>query len=655
MLINRTLLTLTAALWATTSLAQTNDAFQLNTIVLETTSESENAVDVDGEDLSRQNPSDIQDVFKSEPTISVGSSIPASQKVYVNGVEETNLAVTIDGSRQNNKIFHHNATTLIDPSLLKAVRIDPGVSPADAGPGALAGAIAYETRDVGDVLAPELSFGGFVKSEYDSNGDIFTNSASLYGRQGGFEYLGFLKYSNGGLREDGSGATIVGSGSNLLSGLAKVAYETDNGGRFEFSAEQVKDDELRPYRANIAEIIGGRPVAETRNYDLTRQNFVFTYTNTAPTGLWDPTIKLAYSQTDLFIDESPTQTSQGTTSSLNGKIENRFAFARGSVTAGVDFYNDDASLDYRYLANSAWDEAATESLQNIGVYAQARLEPTQRTRLSFGVRADFQQFTGIDGSTFSDNGFSGNLSGAFDITDNITLSAGYSSIWGGATLAENFVMNPTWTYPTTGIQAVQSENVFVAANANFGGFDLSGKFFKTDITNARAASYRGGSDLTADLNVRGYELGLGYAWADGFARIGYANIEADIDGRTADSYTGNYLTTPLGEVITFEVAHTLSQHGLTFGADAQIVLPSNDTYDFATTGAGPQLPGYEVVNAFVEWQPKRNKNWTVRGEINNLFNEDYSSRATYGQEFVGEVSALKEAGRSFKIAATLNF
>ena len=49
-----------------------------------------------------------------------------SQKVYVRGVEETNLAVTIDDARQNNKIFHHNATTLIDPSLLKAAARRPG-------------------------------------------------------------------------------------------------------------------------------------------------------------------------------------------------------------------------------------------------------------------------------------------------------------------------------------------------------------------------------------------------------------------------------------------------------------------------------------------------------------------------------------------------
>ncbi|MCZ4351704.1 TonB-dependent receptor [Roseovarius aestuarii] len=649
----RIFMTLSATLWATTTLAQSDEPFQLNTIVLETAIEGDNTVDVDSEDIARQNPVDIQDLFKSEPTISVGSSIPASQKVYVNGVEETNLSVTIDGARQNNKVFHHNATTLIDPALLKAVRVDPGVAPADAGPGALAGSIAYETRDVADLLEEGLSFGGFVKSEFDSNGSIFTNSGSIYGRQGGFEYLGFLKVADGGLRKDGSGNSILGSGTDMLSGLGKLAYQMDSGDRFEFSIEHVNDDEIRPYRANIGQVLGGRPTPLTRNYDITRQNYVFTYTDESPTGWWDPTLQLAYSETDLVIDET-TVYSQGDTDSFNGKFQNRFALPNGSVIAGVDFYSETATLNYEEFAVPGSKEHVTEKARNIGVFAQARLEPTSRTRLSFGMRADFQEFTGADGNKSNDQGISGNISGAVDVTDQITLSAGYSSVWGGAALAENFVMNAAWAYPVGGLKAVTSDNIFIAADAHFGAWSLFGKVFRTNIDDARAPSWGGGPALTADLETRGFELGVGYAWADGFARIGYANIDTKINARAADSYTGNYLTTPLGEVVTLEIVQALPQYGLTLGADAQIVLKETDTYDSATGGRGPALPAYEVVNSFVEWKPKQLENWTLRGEVNNIFDATYSSRATYGQEFAS-VIPLRDAGRSFKISASLDF
>lgn len=83
----------------------------------------------------------------------------------------------------------------------------------------------------------------------------------MYGREGGFEYLGLLKYGEGSLRQDGDGDDIVGSGTDLLSGIAKVAYETETGHRLEFSYEQVGDDELRPYRANIGAILVGAPGA----------------------------------------------------------------------------------------------------------------------------------------------------------------------------------------------------------------------------------------------------------------------------------------------------------------------------------------------------------------------------------------------------------
>ncbi|TIT60313.1 MAG: TonB-dependent receptor, partial [Mesorhizobium sp.] len=110
----------------------------------------------------------------------------------------------------------------------------------------------------------------------------------------------------------------------------------------------VRDNALRPYRANVYINRPGRE-PELRNYDLRRQNTVFTYTDTSPEGWWDPKIVLAYSKTQIAAPEyffdvvSPTE---GATSSFNGKVENRFALDIGSVTAGFDFYNDKADLDY---------------------------------------------------------------------------------------------------------------------------------------------------------------------------------------------------------------------------------------------------------------------------------------------------------------------
>lgn len=638
--------------------AQEADLIELDPISVEAGAELDaagdrgNSIEIDSEELARQNPADLQDLFKSEPSVTVGSSIPASQKLYVNGVEETNLSVTIDGNRQNNKIFHHNATTLIDPALLKAVRIDAGVAAADAGPGALAGSIAFETRDVDDLLAQGLSFGGFVEQQYDSNGDIFTTSTSVYGRSGAFEYLGFFKYADGDGREDGDNVDIIGSGTGLISGLGKLAYEAETGDRFEVSYERVNDDEARPYRANIGSLIGpSNPL--TRNYELDRQNVTFTYTDETPTGWWDPKISLGYSVTDLDVTDD-SDLIFGTTESLNGVFQNRFPVRYGSITAGIDFYFDSAELDYQSLTNAARNEAGTEEARNIGAFAQARLEPTDLSRLSFGVRADFQEFEGVDGSESSDSGLSGNVSGEYDITDNVTISGGASHVWGGVALAENFIINPGWTYPDDGITPVTSNNVFVALDASFGDWSFDGKIFRTDLNNARVPSNRNGSDLTADMRSEGFELEVGHRWQSGFVRIGYANIDTEIDGQTSDSDTGRYLTTPIGEIVTIEVVQDFARHGIRIGADAEIVLEEAATFNPDTGTAGPPLPSYEVLNAFMEYRPRTWKNMTLRAEVNNIFDATYASRATYGQEF-SNVTPLNEPGRSLRLSARFTF
>lgn len=652
---------ITVGVLPATAIGQSQDdgAF-LGTIVLSFPTApglGEESISVTSEGIALSNPADLSELFVAEPTIAVGSSIPMSQKVYVNGIEENNLAISIDGARQNNKIFHHNTTTLIDPALLKAVQIDPGVAPADAGPGALGGALAYETKDVADLLSPGDTFGGRYKLEYDSNGDILSNGVSLYGKQGGFEYLGFLKYATGDQREDGDGATIIGSGTEVLSGLGKLAYETETGSRLELSYERVADDEARPYRANIGTIIGGRPVPPTRPYDLDRTNVVLSYTETKPTNMWDPTIRLAYSGTELFNDESnlsTTQTIFGETTSFSGEISNRFLLDWGSLNAGVDFYSDRASIDYAFLPDATFNEAAREKLKNLGVFAQARMEPTAMSRLSFGLRADFQEFTGVDGSTQSESGVSANISGEVSLTEQVTLSAGYSHVWGGLELAENYIMNPAWTYPAGGIDPVSADSVYVAASYDIGTWVVDGKLFGTQIDNARAASYGGGPGLSTDLDTTGFELGFGTAWDGGFFRAGFASIDTDLDGRNADSFTGNYLTMPMGEFLTFQVAHRLG-NGLLLGGDAQVAFDYDDTYDLNTGGKGPKLPGYTVVNAFAEYSPRNMNNLTLRAEVNNLFDETYASRATYGQEFVGEVVPLNEPGRSIRLSAEMVF
>ena len=79
-------------------------------------------------------------------------------------------------------------------------------------------------------------------------------------------------------------------------------------------------------------------------------------------------------------------------------------------------------------------------------------------------------------------------------------------------------------------------------------------------------------------------------------------------------------------------------------------------WENTTTGdKGPELPGYSVINAFAEYTPMRMENLKLRAEVNNILDESYSSRATYGQEFAGEVVPLQEPGRSLRLSVDMTF
>lgn len=611
-------------------------------------------IDIGPADLERINPADTREIFSGQPRIKVGGSTPMSQKVYVNGVEETNLAVTIDGSRQNNKVFHHNGTTLIDPSFLRAARVDAGVAPADAGPGALGGAIAYETKDARDFL-PGNGIGAFAKTQFNTNGAIFTNNLAGYARHDGFDILGYGTIGKGGNYKAGNGQEVLGTKTDLLSGLFKLGWEAPSGDRFQIGHERVRDDAIRPFRGNIG-FITGRPVWEPRlrNYEIDRQNTVFSYSRTSALDWWDPKGVLAYSRTnvDTPIFERPvgvsplpvTYPGTGTTDSFNGKFENRFGFGSfGSVTAGVDFYKDKALYKDR---NGRFDEKAS----NAGIYAQARLTPIERARISFGLRGDRQWFTGTTGQEWDNAGLSRNISGEFDIIpEHLTVRAGYSHVWGGIQLAENFIMNPAWRYGG-GIKPATSDNVMAGLVGRWNGFTLEGSVFRTVLDHARAARFAVASaTLTREVESQGYEIGLGYAWEDGFVRAKYADVDVRIDNQRADSDTGTYLATPIGQVVTLTAAQTFKQYGVTIGADVEIVL------DYKKVAPGSQpLKGYEVVNAFVEYKPLQLPNLTFRAEVKNLLDQTYADRATYGQEF-GTVTPLYQPGRALVLTASARF
>ncbi|WP_112310581.1 TonB-dependent receptor [Pseudogemmobacter bohemicus] len=595
-------------------------------------------------ELDRARMGDLKDLFAGIASVSVGGAIPVAQKIFVNGVDMLNLAVSVDGVTQNNRVFHHVSANAFDPGLMKFVRVDAGAAPADAGPHAMAGAVVMETVDAGDILEDGRDIGGNARLSYASNGKTMAGSTTLAGRYSGFEWLFYAKRADGEDYKTGAGNVVEGSGADMTSALLKLAYETPEGHRVELSGQRMDDDSLRPYRSNFASDSDVRTPQPLRRYDTQRQTISLSYENTQASGLWDPRLVLGWSKVDIAVDQPDIPprivglgVSHGLNETFSARFENRFHLSEvNTITAGVDYYDKEST--YR---DASYGPVA-EKARNLGLYVQARLEPVERLSTSFGLRWDDQSFTGISGWKGDFSGLSGNASIAYDVTDTLTLRGGVSSVFGGLILEDNFVYDDRWDY--SGLSASRSTNYTLGFDYETGNLSLDGEIFLTRIDDARDRV------ILNDMESRGFNLGLGYGWDGGYLRASYSDSKIEVNGAGTDSWSAVDLGIPLGGVLAIEAQHTPLDSAFTFGGSVEAAR----AYSHKDAWADKTIAGYAVLNLFTEYQPPSVEGLVIRAEINNLFDKTYADRATYGQDF-NSITPLYEPGRSVQIVASMKF
>lgn len=641
-----TALTLLSVLPATAQELE-GDVISLDPILVRQQDEKGNAADrsssvyVADAELERARMGDVKDLFAGIASVSVGGAIPVAQKIFVNGVDMLNLAIQVDGVSQNNRVFHHLSANAFDPGLMKSVRVDPGVAPADAGPRAMAGRVVMETVDAEDILTEGQSVGGTARMSYGDNGGTAQGSLTLAGESNGFEIVAYAKRATGDNFEDGDGTEMTGTAANMTAALLKLGYESEQGHRLEFSAQQIEDEEWRNDKPNFGPSSGG-----TYAYLIKRYNYSLRYENVNNTGLWDPAVTLGYSGTDV---DRPNDAWAGSTNSTSRTyslvLQNEFHLSDSNkITAGVDFQNRKTSISGSWVT----PDFASEESDNIGVFAQARLEPTARLNISAGMRYDWQDFTGYQWlptdsiHTSSHSGASGNLSVTYEVTDNFSLRAGYSNVFGGLDLGDSFEFWLTRDY--SGLRPSRAQNIIIGADWTPGAWTISGELFKTKFDDARDGT------TVVDFESQGVNIGATYGWGSGFARLSYAYSDATLDGAPSSSFDLRDFGAPLGHVLSVEVQQELMQYNTLLGGSIEAAA----SYDAGGSYAGKELPSYVVANVFAEYTPPAWNGVSIRGSINNLFDETYADRATYGGEFTG-FQTMNEPGRNFVVEAVMKF
>ncbi len=591
-------------------------------------------VQVDAETIDRTNPQELKDLFSGEAGATVGGAIPVSQKLYVNGLEDQKLSVQIDGARQNNTTFHHVGSIVIDPAMLKAVRIETGVAPADAGPGALAGSVEFETKDARDILAEGEALGGFTSLAFDSNTEGFTEKLTIATRHEGLELLGYVSNAHGQNFTDGSGTEVSGTAPELRTGLFKMAVSQPEGSRFEFSLNRVEDAGVRPNRPNFA----GLTATDAQRYtDYRRTTFSSSYEDETPTEMIDPKLSLSYNRNEVTL--TPGWYSDNKT--FNGKAANTFAFGQGTVTAGADFTYDDAT-------GGAIGQSYSEQATDIGVFGQARLTFFDDLRLSFGGRGDQQWFSGIDGSSLSNFGLSGNVNAEYDVATWLTGFAGYSNVFGAIPMGESAIYNFSGTWNYDDVKPSRARNYKAGFTGSYGPFSGGFSVFYTKINGAHNVAST--SRATAvDLTSRGFNASAKYTYGDGFIRGTFNRSIVRSDGSVPSSTT-IYQGLSMGDIYTLEVGHRWPDLGLKLGMTNDYA-PSSD--ELERRGSEAQ-ESYFVANLYAEWTPRGYDYVTLRLDAKNVLDQEYVDRANAGVDN-SNVVPYQEPGQTFLLTAKVDF
>ncbi|WP_246065361.1 TonB-dependent receptor domain-containing protein [Hydrocarboniclastica marina] len=604
---------------------------------------------VDAQTIERLQATDLEDVFRQQPTVTVGGSVGIAQKVYVRGVEDRLLNVTIDGASQAGSIFHHIGRLAIEPELLKQVEVQDGAGRATSGPGALGGAIRFETKDPEDLLRPGEDFGVLTKLGYFSNSEGYKANTTLFGRlTDDWSAMASLSQTDHDSIEDGDGNELPGTESRQRIGFAKVVGQLPADQRVSLSFDARKDEGERAQRPqwvrssfNPVYPLEGERHTYTVNYD-----FVPAQNKLVNLGL-----TLYHTNTNLEQDvEDRWGLYYGEVESYGFDIRNTSRAGDHELVYGVDYRKDQV--------NAGYDEdpdAEEESAKVHGIYVQDDFQVTDKLLVTAGLRYDDYQLEDNSGVSFDDEGFSPNLGATYEFTREFSVNASYAEALRGPTVHDAFKLEGSQNDPD--LEAERARNHEVGFNYDNAGWSLSGKVYLTRIDDVIGDPLFGPTryENLGELESRGILLAVAHQWKKLRAGLTYHRNEAELDGEALNTYEHNGIGTSIGDTWVADLNYAFSED-LAAGWAGRFVTGIDD---LDTSVGEIDKPGYGVHDLYGQWQPTGTEDLVLTLTIRNLLDKQYLDHASNEDfepidDYEGIVG-LPEAGRDIRLGLAVRF
>ena len=662
-------------------IVQAEEAIMLDTLKVLGAPEKGFNVAMTDDMIEKTQAASLQDLFSHEPSITVGGGLPIAQKVYVRGLEDTLLNVTIDGATQAGYIYHHQGRINVEPELIKEVIVKAGAGNATDGAGALGGAIHIKLKDAKDLVRDGQRVGALVKTAYHSNNDMWKKHISAYGMlTEDFGVLAsFTANDSSDNYQDGNGDEVDYSKIDQQDVRIKLSGDIADGHYLSLSYEEYDDDGTRYSRANMGALF--HPVypniavaQETR-----RESWVANY-GYNPDNNWIDLSATAY-YNDSYLTKTGDKWADFSGPGLpakdyyNGKphgggvestgldIRNTSLLGEHSVTYGVEYREDTA-----YFKNS-YANVNDEETEVFAAYAQAEFNFNNRLGISTGLRYDNYDYEDNTGYDINDHAISPNVTLSFEATSQLEFHAGYAQAFKGVSSPEAWFLEfPHWPLVTGNtlssyngadttsgglavgeLKAEESDNVEIGFKYEGEHFAASGEIFKQTVENTQVTSASSAARYSYldDVKSTGYALRFAYFWDEITANIGVSETKPELGNEPLGSGDMG-VGTAYGRTWTTGLEYSPA-FNLSMGWNARFV----EELDFVQDGQDNKA-GYGVHDVYVQWSPK--DRMTVGLSVSNIFDKNYYDQGTfYTQSNTSTPIGLAEPGRDVRVSFSYEF
>ncbi|WP_179216957.1 TonB-dependent receptor [Humidesulfovibrio mexicanus] len=620
----------------------------LPTLNVDATNTRPDVREVSTEVIQRTQAKTLAEVFVNEPSVVVSGGGRNAQRLYLRGIESSNLNITIDGARQGGNLHQHKSgLSTLDPELLKRVEVQTGPG-ADRGPGALGGAISMETVDAQDLLAPGKEVGATVRTGYASSDQSWSGGSTVYGMLS--ENSGLYAHFSATDKRDyktGSGATAPNTAGEDLDYFAKYSLLDLDGHSLRVSAERKSDSGLYVWGSNGSDM--GFSNTPPVYVFTTRESYTLDH-RYAPGNPWIDMKMNVYYNADTV--ENRDGGSRYSSDGVGGALRNVMAFNIGPTSHRLTVGTDVTSEDLRSVASGVIH--AHNGSKNLALFAQNKMN-IGPLGVSFGGRIDDYDAT-YGANELSGSRGSTNFGLEYELVKGLTAFSNYGeAVRASGIIPAGWMSNitsatklnitkPELSKQIDGGLRYRTEGLFLEDDH----LRLEGSVFDTRMKNSITATGGPGGVIGSVYNAgpyssKGWEAKAGWGMPEFETTLGYTHVSTKDEFGNPVSVIRR-LAASTGDRLVWDnrwqALDTLSL-GYTFTYVARLTDVSGQ----------PERPGYSLHAIQSEWRPSWTPGLTLNLVVNNLLDTSYCDQTT----IYSSTGVVEEPGRDIRLGVSYKF